>query len=87
MLIKLALPACVNKNNIVDYILFVVREYFDCHVTSLLESDWRTLYGARRLEPYTHLTRPLLALSVGGTGSRDYGWVCCISESLNCLSV
>ena len=52
--------------------LSFVRQYFDCHVTSLLESDWRALYDARRHGPYTHLTRPLLAFCVGGTGLRDY---------------
>ena len=36
---------------VVDYIPFVVREYFDCHVTNLLESDWHALYGVRRHGP------------------------------------
>ena len=62
MLIKLALPGCVNKNNIVDYIPFFVGVYLDCHVTSLLESDWRALYGARRHGlPPTHF---LVSLSI-----------------------
>jgi hypothetical protein len=42
--------------------LFGVIAYFDCHVTSLLESDWRALYSARGHGPYRHLTRPFLPL-------------------------
>ena len=58
-----------------------VIAYFDCHVTNVLESDWRALYSARRHGPYTHLTRPLLAFCVRG------GWLARVGDALLIFSV
>ena len=36
--------AVLTEHGLQLYVPFFVSEYFDCHVTSLLESDWRTVW-------------------------------------------
>ena len=67
--------ACVSflqpSQNITIARICPIIAYFDCHVMSLLKSDWRALYSARRHGPYTHLTRPLLAFCTRGGWLQD----------------